>query len=610
MNTDPINRRELLSGTAVGLIAVASGALTNSQDAAATPPVRLPNQPTDDPCSVYPEVPGISCETFRIPPDGLPRRERKQALGQLLAYQQRRQEKSLGFQANQDLDYEDLRPFLNFHINNVGDPFQSGNFTLNSKWMERAVLDYYARLWHARWPHDPDDPESYWGYVLTMGSTEGNLYGLWNGRDYLAGKSLLDDPQASVQAQTASRDGRPRSEPSRIIYQQAQAPSDNPNALTPVAFYSEDTHYSVVKAMCVLGISTFYEIGTSQYPGQCPITQDKTWPNEVPSTEGGRGPGSIDVDALAKLVEFFAARGHPILVNFNYGTTFKGAYDDVEGAGQRLMPILQRYGLHQREIDFGGYKVKRNGFWFHVDGALAAAYMPFVEMAHQAGRLAERGPNFDFRLPFVHSLTMSGHKWIGAPWPCGVYMSKTKYLMLPPSKPRYIGSRDSTLAGSRNGFSAMILWDYLARHPYQAQIDKAVRLEELAEYATQKLKSLESRCGPLWVARTPLSLSIRFRRPSEPIVFRYSLANETLYVDGQRRDYSHIYLMEHVTKELIDELAGDLDHPDAFAQAKVPSAEDLDFGDLAVQDETRLERVTAEAARPLVYLPDFGRGMR
>ena len=80
----------------------------------------------------------------------MPVGERRKALDQLMAYQSARQEKTLGFQANQKLTYEDdLRPFLDFHINNVGDPFQSGSFTLNSKWMERAVLDYYARLWHA-----------------------------------------------------------------------------------------------------------------------------------------------------------------------------------------------------------------------------------------------------------------------------------------------------------------------------------------------------------------------------------------------------------------------------------------------------------------------------
>ncbi|MEB3258243.1 MAG: hypothetical protein VKN83_08005 [Cyanobacteriota bacterium] len=45
-------------------------------------------------------------------------------------------------------------------------------------------------------------------YVLTMGCTEGNLYGLWNGRDYLAGKVLLDDPDTvpGVAGQALFRD--------------------------------------------------------------------------------------------------------------------------------------------------------------------------------------------------------------------------------------------------------------------------------------------------------------------------------------------------------------------------------------------------------------------
>ncbi len=202
--------------------------------------------------------------------------------------------------------------------------------------------------------------------------------------------------------------------------------------------------------MRILSFPTFYEIGTNEYPGQCPLSESGQWPHEVPSTDGGGGPGTIDLEALAKLVEFFAARGYPILINFNYGTTFKGAYDDVEGAGKILLPILRKHGLLEREIVYqNGRREPRQGYWFHVDAALGAAYMPFLEMAHAQGRFDRRGPLFDFRLPCVNSLTMSGHKWIGAPWPCGVFMTRTKYLLSPPSRPNYIGSPDSTLAGSR-----------------------------------------------------------------------------------------------------------------------------------------------------------------
>ena len=64
---------------------------------------------------------------------------------------------------------------------------------MNTKWMECNVLDYYASLWNGKWSYKLEDPETYWGYVLTMGSTEGNLYAAWNARDYLSGKCLYSD---------------------------------------------------------------------------------------------------------------------------------------------------------------------------------------------------------------------------------------------------------------------------------------------------------------------------------------------------------------------------------------------------------------------------------
>ena len=82
----------------------------------------------------------------------------------------------------------------------------------------------------------------------------------------------------------------------------------SPNAFTSVAFYSKDTHYSLVKVMAVMEISTFYDIGNTKYPGQCPITgTNGDWPLEVPSLESG----CVDIDKLVQLVEFFAKEGYP-----------------------------------------------------------------------------------------------------------------------------------------------------------------------------------------------------------------------------------------------------------------------------------------------------------
>jgi histidine decarboxylase len=560
--------------------------------------------PTKDSCSTYPKVPGITCKNFALSSTGLTPEQRTAALSQLQNYESGQKTRFLGYQVNQSFNYqEDLQQYLNYHINNVGDPFQSGNFTLNSKFMERAVLDYYASLWNARWPHDPNDPDSYWGYVLTMGCTEGNLYGLWNGRDYLAGKFLLNDPTVEEAARKASLLGQPRSVPRRLIYQQAIVLKENPNAHTPVAFYSEDTHYSIIKAMRVMAIQTFYEIGTEKYPNENPLAPGQPWPKEVPSQGGNDGPGSIDIESLCKLVEFFAAKGYPILACFNYGTTFKGAYDDVEAAGNALLPILNKYGLDERKVyydpeDPTKYDI-RNGYWFHVDGALGAAYMPFVEMAYNMGKISQRGPNFDFRLPFVHSIAMSGHKWIGTPLPCGIYMTKTKYQLRPPDDPEYIGSQDTTFAGSRNGFSAMLLWDYLAKNSYAAQVNKVLYTENIATYAYLQLKALEEKLGEdLWVARTPLSLTIRFKRVNDDIVFKYSLSGETLYVRGQKREYSHIFLMAHVTTALIDELIQDLSQPGAFRREEEE------------QPELETDIYVTHKPKKLIHVPHIGRGFK
>lgn len=538
------------------------------------------SMPIHQPSSAYPSLRNITIEDFQLPSTGLTEEQRAKALAQLHEYLSIQKANFLGYQVNQQLDYEDdLKPYLNYHVNNVGDPFIDGNLTIHSKWMERAVLDYYARVWNARLPHNPADGESYWGYVVSMGCTEGNLYGLWNARDYLAGKLLLEEHTAEEEARVASFEGHPRSLLRRLIYKQALPLDGKPHAYTPVVFYSEDTHYSIIKAGIVLGLHTFYEIGQHYYPNENPLAPGQPWSKEVPSTQGSTGPGSIDIPSLVKLVEFFATKGYPILICFNYGTTFKGAYDDVEAAGKALMPIFQRYGLQERKVYYDPSDPNqfdlRTGYWFHVDGALGAAYMPFVEMAYDAGKIAQRGPNFDFRLPFVHSIAMSGHKWIGAPCPCGIYMTKTKYQLRPPDNPEYIGSPDTTFAGSRNGLSAIILWDYLAKTSYEGEIEKALYTEKMAEYAVQQLKELEQHLGEsLWVERTPLSLTIRFKQANPDLIFKYSLSSETLFVNGQKRAYNHIFIMAHVTTQLIDQLITDLRQPGAFPSqptvAKLP----------------------------------------
>ena len=251
-------------------------------------------------------------------------------------------------------------------------------------------------------------------------------------------------------------------------------------SLLSVAFFLEDSHYSLVKCSTVLEVKTFYELGNELYPHECLLGGD--WPSEVPSEGGDAGPGSIDVESLYKLVEFFAAKGYPPLIMLNYGTTFKGAYDDVQAVGERLLPMLKTYGLDERWIEVTDPDqpdqpklVKRKGYWIHVDGALGATYMPFLQMAFNQGRMAiQPPPVFDFRLPFVCSICASGHKFPGAPWPLGIFMTKTGLQLLPPTTPEYIGSPDTTFAGSRNGLSALLWWTYISDYNFESQVEKVI----------------------------------------------------------------------------------------------------------------------------------------
>ncbi len=57
--------------------------------------------------------------------------------------------------------------------------------------------------------------------------------------------------------------------------------------------------------------------------------------------------------------------------------------------------------------------------------------------------------------------------------------------------PGYAGALDSALAGARNGFSALIPWDYMAKHGYEDQREKAIDLIKRARDAERKLTDLE-----------------------------------------------------------------------------------------------------------------------
>jgi histidine decarboxylase len=395
-------------------------------------------------------------------------------------------------------------------------------------------------LWNAKTPHNPHDEESYWGYMLSMGSTEGNMYALWNARDYLSGEVLLPPESSTAEEIAAAEAWTLVSADTMRKLKHSEGDGEEAEVKRPVAFFSEDTHYSFTKAVRILGFDTPHEAG---------IRYRTPFPSVVPSAESGQ----IDVDVLVERVRFLAEQGHPIFINFNLGSTIKGAYDNVREACDRLLPIFVENQLLHRVFEYVNPRdpqrplvSRRRGFWINIDGALGAGYVPFMHKATDDqlnGVKINRDdiPVFDFSLTSTHeshvenmvsSIVMSGHKWAGAPWPCGIYMTRTKHEMEPPTSPQHIGSLDSTFAGSRNGFSPLVLWDHLAQHSYEDQTKNVLSSLKLAEETRTKLQQLEKELNlggdGLYVHRSPLSLAVMFRKPADEVISKWSLSQAEL----------------------------------------------------------------------------------
>ncbi|RAJ36963.1 histidine decarboxylase [Pedobacter cryoconitis] len=81
----------------------------------------------------------------------------------------------LGYPVSKDFDYSELAKFLNYPINNLGDPFVASTYNVGTREMEREVLEFFASLFRA-------PVNNWWGYV-TNGGSEGNLYGLYLARE-------------------------------------------------------------------------------------------------------------------------------------------------------------------------------------------------------------------------------------------------------------------------------------------------------------------------------------------------------------------------------------------------------------------------------------------
>jgi len=260
-----------------------------------------------------------------------------------------------------------------------------------------------------------------------------------------------------------------------------------PDAL---AYVSDAAHYSIAKALDLLALP-YVVVGA-----------DDT--------------GEMDAGDLAD--QLARHRERPALVAATAGTTMSEAVDDVRGIAR----ILDALAVRRRFI--------------HVDAALSGIPLGLLDPAER--------PGFDFA-DGADSVAVSGHKFLGAPFPCGVVVVRASDRDRVARRVGYTGSPDSTVTGSRSGHAALLLWHAIRTYGRDGLRRRAESARELAAYVHRRLLDLG------WEAyRHPHAFTVVLRTPPERVARRWVLAE-----DGER---SHIVTMPGVTRESVDAFLADL----------------------------------------------------
>ena len=231
-----------------------------------------------------------------------------------------------------------------------------------------------------------------------------------------------------------------------------------------ILYFSEDTHYSVAKIVKLLRIE--HKVIKSKKNGE------------------------MDYSDFEKQISL--NKKNPI-VFVNVGTTLYGATDNLD----TIKVILKKA------------KFTRDEYHLHIDAAFHGMILPFVDT-----------PQPHSFSDGIDSISISGHKMIGSPIPCGIVLTKKEYVENVTVEVDYIVGMDKTIAGSRNGLTPLILWYAIKSSSEQEKILKVKRCLNLAEYIVDKLKEKNV---PAW--RHHNSLTVVFPTPSESIWREYGLAH-------------------------------------------------------------------------------------
>ncbi len=365
--------------------------------------------------------------------------------------------------------------------------------------IERAVMGWLADLCEGE-----ESLKTVDGYI-TSGGTEGNIFGIVLGREYLRRNLELDNPVSQV----------------------------------PIAAIgSYETHYSVVKGLHIADI------------GEEPTADDEGMYKAGWHVVGVNAEGGVDRNQLeAKIRELYESGTRHFLLILTAGTCIGGGVDDIED-------IASETGLlADLEEEF---KSSKPYFFVHVDAAFGGFVLPFLKQPRR----------FGFGFKYVQTITLDPHKMSRMEYDCGAFLCRKGLTSLMKHKASYLPAEDQTLRGSRSGAIAVALWaviQHLGREGYEKQVRECRARAECAQELLASVPGVAVIPSPMNFA----SFSIDRPSPkpiemiTDPFIWKYAMRWEPMPDDfigqvGRHRLLVKMPIMPGTTVEHIETFVEEL----------------------------------------------------
>lgn len=258
---------------------------------------------------------------------------------------------------------------------------------------------------------------------------------------------------------------------------------------TGMVYFSEDTHYSVAKILRL------------QHTRNIMI---KSQPN-----------GEIDYEDLHETLRIH--RDVPPIIFANVGTTMKGSIDDLA----KIREVLDDLAIVESYI--------------HSDAALSGMILPFVDKPQPW----HFGDGAD-------SVSISGHKLLGCPLPCGIALARKRHVDRIARSVEYVGALDTTIAGSRNAITPLMMWHRLKTLGDSGIRDIVHQSLQLAAYAVDKFRAEGI---DAW-RHDENSVTVVIPRPPEAVMKKWIIA--------PKKKIAHIITLPPMNEAVVDEFAADM----------------------------------------------------